>query len=84
MPDTEQILDADIVLIAASFWGSQKYITDAFKVELNAHTNVKTEDESIRQTLIKYLLQAICTEVNHLSWGHKRKAEKQQEKLMRV
>lgn len=44
IPDTEQILDADIVLIAAGFLGSQKYITDAFKVELNARTNVKTED----------------------------------------
>ena len=44
IPDTEQILGADIVLIAAGFLGSQKYITDAFKVELNARTNVKTED----------------------------------------
>ena len=44
IPDTEQILDADIVLIAAGFLGNQKYITNAFKVELNARTNVKTED----------------------------------------
>ena len=39
---SEQILDAEIVLIAAGFLGSQKYITDAFGVELNERTNVKT------------------------------------------
>ena len=41
-PGSERILDADIVLIAAGFLGSQKYVTDAFKVELNERTNVKT------------------------------------------
>lgn len=40
---SEQILDAEIVLIAAGFLGSQKYVTDAFKVEVNERTNVKTE-----------------------------------------
>ena len=39
---SEQILDADIVLIAAGFLGTQKYIADAFGVELNERTNVKT------------------------------------------
>ena len=39
---SEQILDAEIVLIAAGFLGSQKYITDAFGVEINERTNVKT------------------------------------------
>ena len=34
---------ADLVLIAAGFLGAQKYVTDAFKVELNARTNVKTK-----------------------------------------
>ena len=43
IPGSEQILAADIVLIAAGFLGSQKYVTDAFKVELNPRTNVKTE-----------------------------------------
>ena len=43
IPGSEQILKADIVLIAAGFLGSQKYVTDAFKVELNPRTNVKTE-----------------------------------------
>ena len=39
IPGSEQILEADIVLIAAGFLGSQKYVTDAFKVELNKRTN---------------------------------------------
>lgn len=43
MPGSEQVLDAEIVLIAAGFLGSQKYVTDAFKVELTERTNVKTE-----------------------------------------
>jgi glutamate synthase (NADPH/NADH) small chain len=40
---SEQILEAQLVLIAAGFLGSQKYVTDAFKVELDARTNVRTE-----------------------------------------
>ncbi|MCM1174155.1 MAG: glutamate synthase subunit beta [Blautia sp.] len=40
---SERTLEADIVLIAAGFSGSQKYVTDAFKVELDARTNVKTK-----------------------------------------
>ena len=30
------------MLIAAGFLGSQKYVTDAFKLELDGRTNVKT------------------------------------------
>ena len=40
---SEQEIPAQIVLIAAGFLGSQKYVTDAFKVELDQRTNVKTE-----------------------------------------
>ncbi|GFI16932.1 glutamate synthase [NADPH] small chain [Lachnospiraceae bacterium] len=39
---SEQTLPAEIVLIAAGFTGSQKYVTDAFKVEVNQRTNVNT------------------------------------------
>ena len=39
---SEQTLPAEIVLIAAGSFGIQKYVTDAFKVELNERTNVKT------------------------------------------
>ena len=42
VPGSEQILDAQLVLIAAGFLGSEKYVTDAFKVETNERTNVKT------------------------------------------
>ena len=45
---SERVLDAEIVLIAAGFLGSQKYVTDAFKVEVNERTNVKTEAGSYR------------------------------------
>ena len=39
---TEEVVKADLVLIAAGFLGSQKYVTDAFKVATNARTNVDT------------------------------------------
>ena len=42
---SEYVVDVDLVLIAAGFLGSQKYVTDAFKVELDGRTNVKTEPE---------------------------------------
>ena len=38
---SEKVLDAEIVLIAAGFLGSQKYVTDAFKVETDQRSNVK-------------------------------------------
>lgn len=39
---SEQVLDAQIVLIAAGFLGSEKYVTDAFGVAVNERTNVRT------------------------------------------
>lgn len=42
VPGSEQTLPAEIVLIAAGFLGSQKYITDAFHVDINERSNVKT------------------------------------------
>ena len=39
---SEQVLEAQLVLIAAGFLGSEKYVTDAFGVEVNERTNVKT------------------------------------------
>jgi glutamate synthase (NADPH/NADH) small chain len=39
---SEWTVKADLVLIAAGFLGSQKYVTDAFKVDLNPRTNVAT------------------------------------------
>lgn len=40
---TEEVIPADLVLIAAGFLGSQKYVTDAFKVATNGRTNVETK-----------------------------------------
>lgn len=48
---SEKTLEADIVLIAAGFLGSQKYVTDAFKVELDGRTNVKTEPGAFRTSV---------------------------------
>lgn len=45
---SEQTLEAQLVLIAAGFLGSQKYVTDAFKLALDARTNVKTESGSFK------------------------------------
>lgn len=39
---SEQTVKADLVLIAAGFLGAQKYVTDAFQVELTMRTNVAT------------------------------------------
>lgn len=43
VPGSERTLEAEVVLIAAGFLGSEKYVTEAFKVEVNERTNVKTE-----------------------------------------
>ena len=43
VPGSESKLDADLVLIAAGFLGTQKYVADAFGVTLNERTNVSTE-----------------------------------------
>jgi len=45
---SEQVLEAQLVLIAAGFLGSQKYVTDAFQLATDARTNVKTEPGSYR------------------------------------
>lgn len=41
---SEYTIDVDLVLIAAGFIGSQEYVTKAFGVEVDARTNVATED----------------------------------------
>ena len=42
VPDSGYVIDCEVVLIAAGFLGSQKYVADSFGVELNERTNVKT------------------------------------------
>ena len=41
---SEQILPCQVLIIAAGFLGAQKYVTDAFGVEVDARTNVKTAE----------------------------------------
>ena len=43
VPGSESKLEADLVLIAAGFLGTEKYVADAFGVYLNERTNVQTE-----------------------------------------
>ncbi|MBQ1992859.1 MAG: glutamate synthase subunit beta [Lachnospiraceae bacterium] len=45
---SEKTLNAQVVLIAAGFLGTQKYVADAFKVELDARTNVKTQPDKFK------------------------------------
>lgn len=42
IPDSEYLVDCDVVLIAAGFLGCQSYVAESFGVELNERTNVKT------------------------------------------
>ena len=44
VPGSEQKMDADLVLIAAGFLGTENYIANAFGVDLNARTNVATAE----------------------------------------
>ncbi len=43
---SEQVIEAQIVLIAAGFLGAQEYVTSEFKVEVDGRTNVKTTEGS--------------------------------------
>lgn len=40
---SEQLIDADLVLIAAGFLGAERYVTDSFGVEVDVRTNVNTK-----------------------------------------
>lgn len=51
--DSEFEIEADLVLIAAGFLGSQIYVADAFGVELNERSNVKTECGKYRTNVDK-------------------------------
>ena len=46
VPETEKVIDAELVLIAAGFLGSQKYVTDAFDLKLDSRTNVQTVEDT--------------------------------------
>lgn len=46
---SEKEYPAELVLIAAGFLGSEKYLTDAFKVEVDGRTNIITNDYETTQ-----------------------------------
>jgi len=50
---SEYEVEADLVLIAAGFLGSQEYVAKAFGVELNERTNVKTAQGSYETSVAK-------------------------------
>lgn len=54
---SEYEVEADIVLIAAGFLGSENYVTKAFGVEVNDRTNVKTAPGQY-QTNVKHVFAA--------------------------
>lgn len=45
---SEYEIDVDLVFIAAGFLGTENYVAKAFGVELNARTNVQTEEGSYK------------------------------------
>ena len=42
IPGSERELPCEVLIIAAGFLGSEKYVTDAFRVEVDGRSNVKT------------------------------------------
>ena len=44
VPGSEKTIDVGLVLIAAGFLGSQKYVTDAFGVSVDGRTNVAARE----------------------------------------
>lgn len=46
IPETEEVISVDLVLIAAGFLGTEGYIVDTMGVEYDARTNVKTKPGS--------------------------------------
>ncbi|MDF2906173.1 MAG: glutamate synthase [Herbinix sp.] len=50
---SETIVEVDMVLIAAGFLGTQSYVTEAFGVELDGRTNVKTDTGKYRTNVDK-------------------------------
>lgn len=55
---SEQVIPADLVLIAAGFLGTEAYITDDFGVKLNARTNVETSAPDVYSTNVDKVFTA--------------------------
>jgi glutamate synthase (NADPH/NADH) small chain len=48
---SEKLLDCELVLIAAGFLGTEKYVSDAFKLAMTERSNVKTENGSFKTSV---------------------------------
>jgi glutamate synthase (NADPH/NADH) small chain len=48
---SEEKMDADIVLIAAGFLGTEDYVSKAFGLEMTARTNVATAEGSYKTNI---------------------------------
>lgn len=48
---SEYEVEVDLVLIAAGFLGSERYVTKAFNVDINGRSNVLTEDGKYKTTV---------------------------------
>ncbi len=53
IPGSENEIEAELVLIAAGFTGSQSYVADAFGTQLTERMNVMTPDDSFRTAVEK-------------------------------
>jgi glutamate synthase (NADPH/NADH) small chain len=53
VPGSETTVEVDLVLIAAGFLGAQSYVAEAFGVELDQRTNVRTEAGQYRTNVDK-------------------------------
>ena len=53
VPGSETTVEVDLVLIAAGFLGTQSYVAEAFGVELDQRTNVRTEAGQYRTNVDK-------------------------------
>ena len=53
VPDSEQVLDADLLLIAAGFVGCEPYVPEAFGVELTARNTVNSEEGNYKTNVDK-------------------------------
>ena len=73
---SEYTVNAELVLIAAGFLGSEDYVTKAFGVEVNERTNVKTAPGEYKTNVRIYLRQEICTEDSRWLCGQSGKEEK--------
>ncbi len=67
---SEEVIPAQIVLIAAGFLGPEKYISEAFGIETDARSNLKTEGSSHRTSGEKIFAAGDCRRGQSLVvWG---------------